>query len=389
MSLAAPFSDCGLFSMTMFMDWMATNRNALIAFGAGNAPGYIAVPGGNYNQITVGGLDITKTHPAATLGNGPTFDGRSKPDILAPATGIYHANYVATDAFQYNPGVVYERVDPVRRGGRGACAGLRRRAGVGVGRAGRQGGHPERRDETRGLDARGRAAARLLPGRRTTQLRVDHLQLRRGRAEPRRRRAAGGTSSSAAAARRRSITLPSPPSPDTSSPPPSTVALHNPRRRQPHRQPLGRHQVRKLQPLPLPQLRLLRCREVCQLPRQRRAHLLPRRRRGHLHPPRRARRQRHPHRHLRAGAEHAYPRRRQRRRQGRRRRPCDVAAELRPEGRRGQPVDHGDWNWDSRVDGADLVSIAKSLIVTFASAFLWSSVGGVPKANRFFASSIV
>ena len=103
MSLAADVPDCGLYSMTMFMDWMATDRKALIAFGAGNAPDKIAVPGGNYNQITVGGLDITLTHPAA-LGHGPTFDGRAKPDILAPATGVYQTAHETPDGWYYNPG---------------------------------------------------------------------------------------------------------------------------------------------------------------------------------------------------------------------------------------------------------------------------------------------
>ncbi len=103
MSLVADVPDCGLYSMSMFADWMAANRGALMALGTGNATDKIGVPGGNYNQITVGGLDATKLHPAA-FGPGPTFDGRSKPDILAPATGQYLPNAAGANSFAYEPG---------------------------------------------------------------------------------------------------------------------------------------------------------------------------------------------------------------------------------------------------------------------------------------------
>ena len=91
MSLAGDPKDDGSDPFDMFMDWMATNRGALVAVAAGNDSGTICQPGGCYNQITVGGLDRSMTGPAPGpsgngLGSGPTPDGRCKPDILAPGT---------------------------------------------------------------------------------------------------------------------------------------------------------------------------------------------------------------------------------------------------------------------------------------------------------------
>ena len=50
-----------------FADRLATERNVLISFGAGNDPDRIRIPGGAYNHLTVGGLKQNLTG-VGTLG---------------------------------------------------------------------------------------------------------------------------------------------------------------------------------------------------------------------------------------------------------------------------------------------------------------------------------
>ena len=103
-SLASPTADHGLYSIDAFVDWMATERGALVCLGSGNSPDYIAVPGGSYNVLTVGGVTAELNAVTDSSGRGPTLDGRSKPDVVAPSSKLLVPDHVGVDAWYRNPG---------------------------------------------------------------------------------------------------------------------------------------------------------------------------------------------------------------------------------------------------------------------------------------------
>jgi len=104
MSLAAFIPDNGVYPFVQFLDWLAVNRGAFLSFGTAQAGGSVAIPGGNYNQLTVGGLDQALQHVSSTSGTGPTPDGRSKPDVVAPSTNLYLPDHTGVDNWYRNPG---------------------------------------------------------------------------------------------------------------------------------------------------------------------------------------------------------------------------------------------------------------------------------------------
>ena len=103
MSLVADIPDCGTYPFTAFFDWLATNRGALVAVGTGTSNDKIGLPGGSYNQLTVGGLNQSLTAWSPTLGHGPTGDGRSKPDVVAPSSMLFLPGQTSPNAWYQNP----------------------------------------------------------------------------------------------------------------------------------------------------------------------------------------------------------------------------------------------------------------------------------------------
>ncbi|MCJ7777272.1 MAG: S8 family serine peptidase, partial [Sedimentisphaerales bacterium] len=73
----------------LLYDYYAYHHNVIFANAAGNANTYIAIFGDAYNGITTGGLRVTQDDEYGRVGSisgsGPTSDGRSKPDIVAPS----------------------------------------------------------------------------------------------------------------------------------------------------------------------------------------------------------------------------------------------------------------------------------------------------------------
>jgi len=75
--------------LTLLYDYYAYHYNVIFANAAGNENTQVAVFGDAYNGITTGGLDVTQDDEYGLVGSisgsGPTFDGRRKPDIVAPS----------------------------------------------------------------------------------------------------------------------------------------------------------------------------------------------------------------------------------------------------------------------------------------------------------------
>jgi len=94
-----PAPDNGEASIVKFMDWLATERNVLISFGAGNDSDRIRIPGGAYNHLTVGALSQDLLGVGNISGRGPTADGRSKPDVVAPGTNVHLPGYSGDDTW--------------------------------------------------------------------------------------------------------------------------------------------------------------------------------------------------------------------------------------------------------------------------------------------------
>jgi hypothetical protein len=83
----------GTSTQTLAVDWMAFARDVIVVKSAGNAgPGSdtVSLPGDCFNCITVGatGPDGVHNRPAGFSSEGPTADGRSKPDLVAPGVDI-------------------------------------------------------------------------------------------------------------------------------------------------------------------------------------------------------------------------------------------------------------------------------------------------------------
>ena len=84
----------GQLGLDRMLDWAAVNRGVLSAVCGGNigqATGgdpSVRSPGGAFNVLTVGRstADFSRVHPDSAV--GPTSDGRSKPDVIAPGTSI-------------------------------------------------------------------------------------------------------------------------------------------------------------------------------------------------------------------------------------------------------------------------------------------------------------
>ncbi len=87
-SFTATTSD-GQSITTLLYDYYAYHYNVTFANAAGNEDTRIAVLGDTYNGITTGGLRVTYDDNYGQVGNlsgsGPTYDGRGKPDIVAPS----------------------------------------------------------------------------------------------------------------------------------------------------------------------------------------------------------------------------------------------------------------------------------------------------------------
>lgn len=84
-----------------FMDSIVYNLDIPVVIAAGNAgsgAGSVGEPAGAFNVIAVGNIYDSNTPPrtddnlAFTSSRGPTLDGRIKPDISAPGSGIMSAN---------------------------------------------------------------------------------------------------------------------------------------------------------------------------------------------------------------------------------------------------------------------------------------------------------
>jgi hypothetical protein len=79
----------GQSAYTLLYDYYAYRYNVIFSNAAGNENTQIAIFGDAYNGITTGGLDVTYDDQYARVGtlsgSGPTADGRSKPDVVAPS----------------------------------------------------------------------------------------------------------------------------------------------------------------------------------------------------------------------------------------------------------------------------------------------------------------
>ena len=99
MPLAFTGTDNGDSNAVKFFDSLATERDALIAFGSGNDGDRIRIPADAYNHLTVGGLKKNLTEVGDDSGRGPTADGRSKPDVVAPGTDRYEPGWWGDDTW--------------------------------------------------------------------------------------------------------------------------------------------------------------------------------------------------------------------------------------------------------------------------------------------------
>ncbi|HUW56414.1 MAG TPA: S8 family serine peptidase [Planctomycetota bacterium] len=97
-----PVPDDGESQFVKLMDWLAVERDVLVAFGSGNSPDRIRIPGGAYNHLTVGGLKENLTEVGDDSGRGPTADGRCKPDVVAPGTNLYLPGYSGDDTWMHD-----------------------------------------------------------------------------------------------------------------------------------------------------------------------------------------------------------------------------------------------------------------------------------------------
>jgi hypothetical protein len=89
MSLGGSEADNGNNSFDAMLDYLAVYRNVFVSVAPGNDPTQIRYPGGTYNQLVVGGLTQDLKSVAWNSGRGPTPDGRSKPDVVAPSENLY------------------------------------------------------------------------------------------------------------------------------------------------------------------------------------------------------------------------------------------------------------------------------------------------------------
>ena len=84
----------GLTQLDLLVDYIADTRNVLVTVADGNnGTGQAAhSPGAADNALTMGALTADYSRMAPFSDTGPTSDGRSKPDMLAPGTTISTAN---------------------------------------------------------------------------------------------------------------------------------------------------------------------------------------------------------------------------------------------------------------------------------------------------------
>jgi hypothetical protein len=87
----------GTTQYTLFFDWFASHRDALIVKSAGNTSGQITIPGDAFNILTVGGLDSSggayqrrraSSSYLLSSDDGTAPDERGKPEIVAPGQNI-------------------------------------------------------------------------------------------------------------------------------------------------------------------------------------------------------------------------------------------------------------------------------------------------------------
>jgi|GEM_PF-1270836 len=80
----------GSHPIAIYLDYLANVKNIIAVVPAGNNGSTIRPPGGAFNIISVGATDGSYNYErvADFSGTGPTTDGRSKPDVVAPGTSI-------------------------------------------------------------------------------------------------------------------------------------------------------------------------------------------------------------------------------------------------------------------------------------------------------------